>query len=210
LPLFGLGGLILFFWFLSRAKNAYDAATVMDTSKAATATVSAGALTRRDESTYTFEVDGQKYSGRCDSNLAKGATLESLYDPNAPETNRPANGLWFDIGAGAGLFILLLGIIVWLIPFRRMSAYPEPQNPKVRELISDGHLLEAVESFNARGATIYEQELPRVAESALAAWRKRPELAEKATEALKRLEKMGHSPAIARNGKWWGNGDSLH
>ncbi len=66
--------------------------------------------------------------GQSTENLAKRATVDVLYDPDSPSTNRPANGLWFDLGAGTALFIGLLAMIVWLIPFRRMSTYPEPQS----------------------------------------------------------------------------------
>ncbi len=196
-PAFGLGGLILFFWFLSRVQYAYAAAVLLDTSKATQATITEGRLGREDAH-YSFQVDGKTYSGQSTENLAKGATFDVLYDPDSPSTNRPANGLWFDLGAGTALFIGLLAMIVWLIPFRGMSTYPEPQSAGVREYLQKSQLVAAVEALPLAGSGDANEEIPRVAESILAAWRKRPDLHHEATKALQRMEAMAGRPAVTR------------
>jgi hypothetical protein len=196
-PAFGLGGLLLFFWFLSRAQNAYYAAALLDGSETAVATVTAGALPR-EEAQYAFEVNGKKYTGRCTEQLGKGDTLPIVYDPNAPETNRPKQGLYFDIIMGTGLFLFLLGAAIWIIPFRRMSTYPEPRNAKSKDLLHATDFPGAVEALRLDGGAETEEELPRLAEEILAAWRKKPERYEPAAEALKRMEKLATSPRVAK------------
>jgi hypothetical protein len=194
-PVFGLGGLILFFWFLSRVYYGYEAATLLDTSAKATAAVTQSGMPR-EESHYAFEVDGHKYTGRGANNLAAGKTLEILYDPNSPSTNRPADGLLFDIGTAVAVLAVMLGAIVWFVPFRRIRNYPDPQNAQVLEHLQRDDLRGAVEALN--DVVNKDEEAPRVAERILASWRKDPELFDEASQSLKILEKMTVNPSIVR------------
>ena len=101
----------LFFLFYSFAKNAWYSARLVTGHATITAEITRGSITRRDSSSYAFEIDGEKYSGTAGREGAGGSVAVAYLKGN-PAVNRPLDRLWFDIGivALAPIFILIIAL----------------------------------------------------------------------------------------------------
>lgn len=98
-------------FFLSLIRNGYHAALLLGGHETAAATVTASGF-HRNPSSYVFTVDGSTYYGRGHQEVA-GDVIEVAYLRDNPRVNRPADDLWFDAIFGAGIVLVVPGMITW-------------------------------------------------------------------------------------------------
>lgn len=144
------GGVPLLAFVGSRIVFGYFALVLLDSGKETTAVITTEGLPR-EESTYTFEVEGRSYSGKAAASLSKGQRLQIVYAPSSPWINRPAGGLLPDVGIGVifmGAVVLSLSLAFGRLLVRR-PAIDTPEH-EVAQCVNRADFRGAIEVFRTQ------------------------------------------------------------